>query len=326
MSRREAYLRVAAVKKIIIDTDPGIDDAVAIMFAFGSGRLDIKAITTVSGNLPADRCSCNARKILELLEAPHIPVARGTQSPLVRPYPKDPFFHGDDGLADLTLPDTKLPEDPRFAPDLIIDTVNSYPGDISILGIGPLTNLALAVMKDPELPRKVSELIIVGGMYGLNDVGIRRATGDNPVSEWNIYVDPEAARIVFNAGFNLTAIGLDVAAGDSIALSESSRAALASSSAKAAGFLKGVLDFVERRGFLPYCGLIDSLAVAAVIDPTILTTEAVHVGIETRGELTLGQTVADRREHFRWTQLPKVNVAKAIDSGRFLELLLNALI
>ncbi len=273
------------MKNVILDTDPGIDDAVAIMFALGSGQLALKAITTVSGNLPADRCSTNARKILELIGAEPIPVSRGMQSPLVRAYPKDPFSHGDDGLGNLGLPEPTMREDSRFAPDLLVDMVNEYAGDISIIGIAPLTNLALAVMKDPQLPRKVRELIIVGGTYGFNSAGSLRATGDNPVSEWNIYVDPEAARIVFNAGFNLTAIGLDVATHHSI----------------------------------------DSLAIAVALDPTIASTEAVHVGIETQGELTVGQTVVDRREHFQWTHLPLVNVASAIDAGRFFELLFKAI-
>lgn len=313
------------MRNIIFDTDPGIDDAVAILFAIGSGQLDVKAITTVSGNLRADRCSANARKILELIGADHIPVSQGMQAPLVRPYPKDPFSHGDDGLGNLGLPEPAVPEDSRFAPDLLIDVVNEHAGDISILGIAPLTNLALAVMKDPELPRKVQELIIVGGVYGFDSVGSLRATGDNPVSEWNIYVDPEAARIVFNAGFNLTAIGLDVATHRSIAVDSKHRAALASSANKAAGFLSGVVDFVESRGFGSYCALIDSLAVAVAIDPTIIDTEAVRVGIETQGELTAGQTVVDRREHFQWTHLPLVKVASAVDSKRFFELLLKAI-
>jgi inosine-uridine nucleoside N-ribohydrolase len=313
------------VKNVIIDTDPGIDDAVAIMFAVGSSQLALKAITTVSGNLPADRCSANARKILELIGAEHIPVSRGMQSPLVRAYPKDPFSHGDDGLGNLGLPEPTMREDSRFAPDLLVDMVNEYAGDISIIGIAPLTNLALAVMKDPQLPRKVRELIIVGGTYGFNSAGSLRATGDNPVSEWNIYVDPEAARIVFNAGFNLTAIGLDVATHHSIALDRQQRATLASSASKAAWFLSGVVDFVESRGFGSYCALIDSLAIAVALDPTIASTEAVHVGIETQGELTVGQTVVDRREHFQWTHLPLVNVASAIDAGRFFDLLFKAI-
>jgi len=175
------------------------------------------------------------------------------------------------------------------------------------------------------LPRKVRELVIVGGSYGFDSAGSLRATGDNPVSEWNIYVDPEAARIVFQAGFNLTAIGLDVATHDSLTVGPQHRAALKSSSNQAAWFLQGVVDFVESRGFRSYCALIDSLAVATVLDPTIATTEALHVGIETQGELTVGQTVVDRREHFRWTHLPLVKVVSAIDSVRFFELLLKAI-
>jgi len=312
------------VRNIIIDTDPGIDDAVAILFALRSGHLALKGITTVSGNLPADRCSTNARKILGLIGADPVPVSRGKQSPLIRPYPRDPFSHGDDGLGNLGLPEPAMAEDDRFAPDLLVDLVNEHAGDISIIGLAPLTNLALAVMKDPELPRKVSELIIIGGAYGVGSAGSLPATGGNPVSEWNIYVDPEAANIVFNAGFNLTAIGLEVATHPSIALDLQQRARLASSSNKAAWFLNGVIDFVESRGFAPYCALIDSLAIAVALDPAIATTAAMRVGIETQGQLTLGQTVVDRREHFQWTHLPLVNVVTEFDSRRFLELLLVA--
>jgi len=313
------------MKKVIVDCDPGIDDSVAILFAIGSGALEVVAITTVSGNLTADRCALNACKILELIGADHIPVAAGMQTPLVRPYPKDPFSHGDDGLGNLGLPSPKLKLDPRFAPDLLTATVTAHSGDITILAIGPLTNIALAVMRDPDLPKKVSELIVIGGAYGFNDAGSTRATGDNPVSEWNVYVDPEAAKIVFEAGFKLTAIGLDVATQDKIGLDASHRARLVAATAKPAWFLKGVVDFVERRGFKSYCALIDSLAVAAAIDRSIILTEPVRVGIEVRGELTLGQTVVDRREHFQWTHLPLIEAASDIDAGRFLDLLLSSL-
>ena len=314
------------LKKIIIDTDPGLDDAVAIMFALGSGRLDLKAVTTVSGNLQADRCAANACKVLDLVRAGRIPVARGLQTPLVRPYPKDPFSHGDDGLANLGLPDSTRQQDMRLAPDVIIDLANEHSGDISIIAIGPLTNIALAVMKDPDLPRKVTELIIVGGAYGgFDSPGSLKATGDNPTSEWNIYVDPEAASRVFSAGFNLTAVGLEVATHDSIELGPTHRAALRASPKKSAWFLNGAVDFVESRDFRSYCALIDSVAVAVALDPTIIRTELLHVGIETRGEMTTGQTVVDRRKHFLWTHLPLVNVAAAIDSGRFIDLLLHAI-
>lgn len=313
------------MRKILIDTDPGIDDAVAIMLALQSGQLDVKAITTVSGNLTADRCSANARRILDLIGAAPIPVARGPHKPLARSYPKDPFSHGDDGLANLGLPPSNRPEDPRFAPHLIVETVNAHAGDITLVALGPLTNLALALLQDPQLPHKVRSLVIIGGAYGFNSAGATRATGDNPVSEWNIYVDPEAAQQVFEAGFALTAIGLDVATHESIELGAGQRQALARSERKSAWFLSGAVNFVESRGFRSYCALIDALAIASLLDPAILRTERVRVGIETRGELTTGQTVVDRREHFQWTHLPLIEAAAAVDGERFLQCLMSGI-
>ena len=313
------------MKKVIIDTDPGIDDAVAIMFALACGKIEVLALTAVSGNLQADAVADNARKILSLVGAEGIPVAKGPQTPLCRPYPRDPFFHGDDGLANLGVPSSPLPEDSRPAHDVIVDLVNRHPGEITILGLGPLTNLALALQADPALPQKVAELIIIGGSYGLHAAGTERATGDNPVSEWNIYVDPEAAKLVFEAGFNLLAIGLDVATQPKIDLSPAHRDRLAASSKKSAWFLNGVSRFVEERTFSSYCGLIDSLAVAAALDRTLFSTVHLKVGIETKGEFTLGETVVDRREHFQWDHLPTVEVASDVDSEGFLDLLLQSI-
>ena len=313
------------MQNVLIDTDPGIDDALAIMFALQSGMLDVKAITTVSGNLQADRCSINARKVLDLVAAGDIPVARGPQQPLVRRYPKDPFSHGDDGLANLDLPPTQRPEHPRSAAELIVETVNRYPEAITLLALGPLTNIALACLLDPTLPRKVKSLLLIGGAFGFNKESSTRATGDNPVSEWNIYVDPEAARIVFDAGFTLTAIGLDVATHDTMAITPMLSAQLAASKRRSAWFLKGVLGFLEKRGFKSYCALIDSLAVAALIDPEVIRTEKIRVGIESRGEFTTGQTVVDRRENFAWKHLPLIEAAAQVDSERFLRLLGSAI-
>lgn len=313
------------MKPVLIDCDPGIDDSVGILFALGSGVLDVKAITTVSGNLTADRCSDNARRVLDLAGAADIPVAQGPLKPLVRPYPRDPFSHGDDGLAELGIAPSARPLDRRFAADLILDMAEAHPGELTVLALGPLTNLALATIKDPDLPKKIKQVIIIGGSFGFHSVGTTRATGDNPASEWNIYVDPEAAQIVFEAGFNLTAVGLDVATHPSIELSAENRQELVRAANPRADFLLGVVDFVERRGFRSYCGLIDSLAVAAAIDPDVIVTEDVSVAIETQSGLSLGQTVVDRRDHFRWTHLPTIAAAREVNSARFFELLLASL-
>ncbi|MCX5494008.1 nucleoside hydrolase [Kaistia dalseonensis] len=313
------------MKPILIDCDPGIDDSVAIAFAMGSGKLAIRAITTVSGNLTADRCADNATRVLDRFSAPAIPVAMGPLKPLVRPYPRDPFSHGDDGLGELRLAPSTRAIDPRFAPDLIVETANAEGGDLTILALGPLTNIALATIKDPDLPRKVKELIIIGGAFGFQSEGSTRATGDNPASEWNIYVDPEAADIVFKAGFNLTALGLDVVTHSTIELGATDRKTLEAAATPAAEFLLGVVAFVERRGFKSYCGLIDSLAVAAAIDPAFVTLEDIQVAVETQSSLTLGQTVVDRRDNFRWTHLPTIKAASAVNATRFFELLVPSL-
>jgi inosine-uridine nucleoside N-ribohydrolase len=309
---------------VLIDTDPGIDDAVAIMFAV-KGGLDLKAVTAVSGNLQADRTSVNARKVLELVGAGHIPVAKGMQTPLVRPYPKDPFSHGDDGLANTGLPAPATPDDPRFAPDLIVDVANEYPGKLVILAIGPLTNIALALMKDPGLPAKISHVYMIGGAYGLNEFAFRRATGGNPVSEWNIYVDPEAAQRVLASGLSITALGLEVGTHPALELRPEDIERLSKSGTPEARFLLDVAAYASERGFGSYCGLIDSMAVATALDPSIVTTRRHRVAVETTGTVTLGQTVIDDREHFRWEHLPLLDIAATADHGRMLTMLIDAL-
>lgn len=310
---------------VLIDTDPGMDDAVAIMFALKAG-LDIKGITAVSGNLQADRTCINARKVLEFMGVDHIPVAQGMQTPLVRPFPRDPFYHGDDGLAETGLPDPSLPIDSRFAPDLIVELANQYSGELVIVAIGPLTNIALALMKDPQLPSKVARLYMLGGTYGLAEHSYHRATGDNPVSEWNVYVDPEAAQHVLASGLAITALGLEVGAHPDLDLREDDLARLSRSSRPEARFLLDVAAYVRKRDFDSYCGLIDSMAVAAAIDPSVITTENHRVAVETSGTVTLGQTVIDTREHFQWEHLPLLEIAVTADHNRILTMLVDALI
>lgn len=324
------------MKNIIIDCDPGIDDGVALFFALSHPSLNVRAITTVSGNLPADTCSHNARKILHLTgreDAPQIPIARGTQKPLVRPYPRDPFSHGSDGLGDLgIIDDGGLKESGHFAPDLILEMVTKHKRDgeaISLLCLGPLTNIALALMKDPLLPNNVSELLFIGGSFGFNNTGTVRATGGNPVSEWNVYVDPEAADLVFKAGFNLTALGLDVVTRPDLELSSSHRERLRVASGTNAGakFLLDVVNFAASRKFASWCCLIDSVAVGAALDYSLVTCDEISVLVETYSPLSLGQTIVDRRERHdhRWPVAAKIKAAKDIDVERFLELLVQTL-
>lgn len=313
------------MKKVIIDCDPGIDDALALILAIRSGELKIEAITTVSGNLTADRCCANALKVLELIGVSTIPVVQGALKPLVREFPADPFSHGGDGLGDTGLPIPKLQPAADFAPDRIVEIVNQYPNEITLIATGPLTNVALATMKDPELPQKLHKLIIIGGAFGFDRSAALNATGDNPVSEWNIYVDPEAARLVFHAGFALTAIGLDVVTHNDINLHESAIEALKAADTPESKFVLELIQFVFGRGFQTYTVLIDSMAVAAAIYSDIIHTKEIHVDIETKGELTTGQTVTDIRDNFRWTHLPKIHAAYSADFPAFHEFVVTNL-
>ncbi|KAH9905964.1 Inosine/uridine-preferring nucleoside hydrolase domain-containing protein [Xylariomycetidae sp. FL2044] len=244
--------------------------------------------------------------------------------------PRDPFSH----LGELGVPNAAaLKPDGRFAPDVIVETVDAVWAEankgeataaegLTILCLGPLTNLALALEKDPALPSKVRKVICIAGSFGFAVAGTVRATGNNPVSEWNACVDPEAADRVANAGFGrsetkkkknkkLVALGLHVVAEGGPRRSE-------------AEFLLGVVRFGASRGFPSYCCLIDSVAVATALDDSVVTLEEIRVAVETEGRHSPGQTIVDRREHRPWLHLPKRLAASDIDSKRYLDLLVGA--
>ncbi|WP_368497029.1 nucleoside hydrolase [Herbiconiux sp. A18JL235] len=310
---------------VLIDTDPGMDDALAIALAHNSPSLRIVALTAVTGNLPSDRTAANLLRVLDLLDAPDVPVAQGPLVPLGGDYPSDPFSHGSDGLAESDLPESARTLDPRGAAQLIVDTANEHSGSLTICALGPLTNIAEALALDPALPDKVAQLTIIGGSFGATPYAWSQATGDNPVSEWNVFVDPEAAKIVFNAGFRMLAVGLDVATHPDINFRPADLARLRESAKAEARLAVRVVEFVERRGYQSYCSLIDSAAIASVIDPTLVTTETVHCDVATEGRLTRGMTVVDRRNHHRWTDLPQIEIAVGLDYARFLDLVTEEL-
>ena len=311
---------------VLIDTDPGMDDAIALAVAHKSPLLTIRAITAVTGNLPADRTSANALKVLDLLGAADLPVAQGPLKPSAGDYPMDPFSHGSDGLAESHFPESLRQLDVRTAAELIVDTVNAYPGDITICGLGPMTNVAAALDLDPLLPEKVSRLVIIGGSFGVTPYAWSQATGANPVSEWNVFVDPEAARRVFHAGFDLLAVGLDVGTHPRINFRPADLDKLRASDRPEAEFAVRVVDFVNGRGYQSYCSLIDSTAIAAVIDPAMVETDTVLCDIALGDQLTRGMTVVDRRNHHAWTELPQITIASALDYDRFLDLVTAELI
>lgn len=309
------------MQKIILDCDPGMDDSMAIVMAVKSKELELLAVTTVNGNYPVEVTSVNARKVLEMLGRTNIPVAKGQGKPILRSVPSDPFTHGSDGQAENFLPDPTMELSELAAVDLMIDLIKKNPGEVTVICTGPMTNLALAMIKAPEIIGMIRQVVAISGAFGLNEYAFLNATGDTPQSEWNVYVDPEAAKVVYESGVPLTALGLDVATHFDVNFTSEDLCLLEESSRKEAGFLRQAIRFVNGRGFEAYCTVIDCMAVAYVIDPTLVETMKAHVGIETKEGLTFGMTVIDRRHHFVWEHLPYIQVGCKADCGRFLTLL-----
>src|SRR5579885_2438392 len=225
-----SILSLAAPKQVIFDTDPGTDDAMALMLALNSPELDVRAVTVVPGNVTAVQGLENALRMVSLANRCDIPVAGGAQHPLFQKLITAEFWHGKNGLANVQLPESKCKADARFGPDLIIQMVHAAPHEITLVPVGPLTNIALAVLKDPSIVPLVKDVIIMGGGISGGNV--------NAAAEANIFNDPEAAQIVFQAGWPLTMVGLDV--GDKTLLSKKYVDQLASTHGPVNDFIHGV--------------------------------------------------------------------------------------
>ena len=303
---------------LFIDCDPGMDDALALIVALKTTGVRVRGITSVSGNLPAARCYRNIHAVLQLMKvatrgASGLPTGKGGPRPLVRELAHDPFSHGADGLGDTGLPAAALPPAPAYAPSLLVEQARRHAQSadpLTVVTLGPLTNVALALHMEPRLPQLIRRLVVLGGAFGLQRAASLNATGANPVSEWNVYVDPEAARHVFHSGFDLVAVGLDVATHRDLRLTPADESALRESDLPEARLACGMLDFVLGRGFASYCVLLDSCAIAAAARPDLIETVRLNCDVETSGELTRGQTVTDVRANFRWRHLPELQAAR----------------
>lgn len=283
-----ASVAVAGPRKVIIDTDPGTDDAMAIMLALNSPEFAVQALTIVPGNVTAAQGLENALRMVSLANRCDIAVAGGAQHPLFQKLITAEFWHGQNGLANVELPPSKCKKDPRWAPDLIIQMVHANPHEITLVPIGPLTNIALALERDPSIVPLVKEVVIMGGAITGGNV--------NAAAEANIYNDPEAAQIVFQAGWPLTMVGLDV--GDKTLLTRKHIESLKKNPGPVSDFIYKVADFLI--GLSEKFGdsgtpMYDPLAVGVAIDSTLVKAPPMHVEVETRGEFTRGETVANRR-------------------------------
>jgi purine nucleosidase len=320
----------SAQRRVIIDTDPGTDDAMAIILALNSPEFKVEALTVVPGNVNAQQGLENALKIVSLAGRCDVTVAEGAQHPLNQKLITAQFWHGKNGLADVELPASKCKADSRFGPDLIIEMVHKYPHEITLIPVGPLTNIALAVSKDPSIAFLVKDIVIMGGSI----------TGGNVdgAAEANIYNDPEAAQIVFNAGWMVTMVGSDV--GERTLITRKYLAELQSSHGPQNDFIAKIAQFYltrsEKSGYSG-AAMYDPLAVGIALDPTLGTLKEMHVDVETRGEFTRGETVANRMgsnennvlhgDHYEIEGVvelkPNARVCLASDAPRFLEMFVS---
>jgi purine nucleosidase len=319
LSRENA--RMSEREPFVIDVDTGIDDALALLYACAHREASIIGISTVVGNVPLKPATRNTRAVLRLAGRGDIPVWPGAETTLSISVRDASEVHGKTGLGHALLPEAEEPAEASHAADSIIGAARAHSGRLILCATGPLTNIALAVMRDPELPRLVKRFVIMGGAYS-------EPGNVTPSAEFNIWHDPEAARIVFRAfgGFGaapVIAIGLDVTRKTTI--DENDVAAIASRiSGKPRGaalsrFLEDASRFyfermekmIGKRIFTMH----DPLAVAVALDPTLVETRQATVDVETTGRLTTGATIVDWRG--QWGRLANAEVAVAVEAERF---------
>ncbi len=317
--------------RIIIDTDPGVDDAVAILLALRSPELQVEAITAVSGNVPLELTLPNALRLVEIAGRTDIPVAGGASHPLIRRLVTARYAHGNNGLGGVDFPAPSIKPVRESANEIFRRIIRENPGEITIAAVGPLTNIATLLRSDPEIAGLIRGIAIMGGSLSGGNI--------TPSAEFNFYADPEAARIVFDANLPLTMVGLDVTR--KVLLTEDHVKSLEAShdpAGQAAGkIMRATIERVRKGSGSPTVAMHDPLTIAWLIDPGILTLHDYYVEVETSGEWTAGESVGFTRAPMRrsapletgepeasepeQTFKPNAKVAMEVDPDRFFKLL-----
>src|ERR1700680_30223 len=339
--------------RVIIDTDPGVDDALALLLAMRSPELKIEAITPVAGNVPLELTLPNALRMVEIAGRTDIPVAAGAKGPLMRRLVTAAYAHGENGLGGALFPEPKIKPVTEPAAELIRQIVRKYPGEVTLLPVGPLTNIATALSLDSELAGMVRGIVMMGGSLSGGNI--------TPAAEFNVYVDPEAARMVFQSGIPITMVGLDVTRKTSLTeehvrVLEAAQNPVSQAAAKIA---RNAINHNREQGFLGGPNMHDPLDRAGILDPSLLKWKQYYVDVETVGELTAGETLGyspnagDLRRNagmgkqvgvtmrirgsaptlgstrtspvLRDKFVPNSNVAAEVDSARFFDLLIGRL-
>ncbi len=276
-------------RKIIIDTDPGQDDAVAILLALASPELEVLGITAVAGNIPLKLTQTNTRKVCEVASRPDVKVYAGAVRPMVRPLVTAEHVHGDNGLNGIELPEPVMPLQEQHGVDYIIETLmKEESGTVTLCPLGPLTNIAMALTREPKIAERIKEIVLMGGGY---------FEGGNitPAAEFNIYVDPHAADVVFKSGVPIVVLPLDVT--HKVLTTEKRIAAIRAINTHPAEVVASLLEFFERFDEEKYGTdggpLHDPNVIAYLLKPELYSGRHCNVEIEIYSELTMGETVVD---------------------------------
>lgn len=304
-------------RTILLDCDPGQDDAVALLLAWGNPEIELAAVTTIGGNQTLAKVTRNALGVAAVAGITGVTFAAGCDRPLIAPLRAAGEIHGENGMGGIELPLPGFALDPRHAVDVIIDEVMSRPRDeLTLVPTGPLTNIAMAARKEPRIVERVREVVLMGGGYHTGNI--------TPTAEFNVWTDPEAAKIVFTAGWPVTMVGLDL-----------THQALATNEveARVAAIRTPVADFVvdlfgvfraayrANRAF-EHPPVHDPCTVAYCIDPSVMTVHRAPIDVELTGELTRGMTVTDLRGHAPADCVTQVGVR--LDVDKFWNLVIDA--
>jgi purine nucleosidase/pyrimidine-specific ribonucleoside hydrolase len=308
------------MRKAILDMDPGIDDALALLLALRSPEIQVLGITTVAGNAPVEMTSANARRVLEYLGVTDIPVAMGAAKPLKHTLVNALDYHGPDGLGQCSLPLPRLPLHPAKAWHFLAQLISQTPGEITLVATGPLTNVALAFQYHPKLPKLLARLVLMGGAYSLTPYGKGNQT---PFAEFNIWQDPEAARTVFSSEVDIVAIGLDISMNPATCLTSQHLEQIKTSHTPVAWLVAKLVEYaIKHHG---HCKLHDPLALATLLDSSLFDFISASVEVISENGWKRGIT---RISPFDSCQLSAnssqlMQMAASIDGPRFLKLFLS---
>ena len=303
-------------KRIILDTDPGIDDALAILLAIASPELILDSIITAHGNCAVEQTTINALSILELVSASQIPVARGFDLPLVQPSLLALETHGNSGLGYAKLPSPQSRPVGQHGSDFLIERIMSNPGEVTLVAIAPLTNVAVAIRKEPRIIQALKEIIIMGG-------AVRHQGNSTPMAEFNVHVDPHASHMVYHSGIPITLVPLDVTYQCILTPADVKR--LNKINSPITKFIddstRFYMEFHDEYQHIDGCAINDPLALALAFAPELCTYEEHYVDVDISGGVSMGNTFADFYKHYK--KPANMKIALGVKVRDFIELFLE---